>query len=724
MHDEPQKRFRKRGGAKKKKKNRELLPTTENERSAVPSSETANHASHYFSGFSAPTYDVKRLDEDIQNYLLKLQDELESLDPGAEIASSWHPSGSEDVPASILLARNALRELSSRVNEVARDNSGSRIMEALMSYAKDAEVLVGVLEAILDCGSSRFVDLATHRTGSHTVETVIHALRLTSSAENLPVFGRLGTTMTSWNDEELSEIMRNPSGSHVFRACLAALAGLPDDEPKEARLDDSDPGKIRSYIDMREIQVPGDWLQSVSSIGVNILESKTLSIEEMLWNPASCTALQALLSALAVANKPIAQRIGEKAMGVGFDRLAQDGCGSRFLERLILVLGHEAVKSCTEGRLAEYAHHPKANFCVQRILLSLKGRGQVMWAWDELESSISRLLGRGTAREGVVLALLRVTEAEGDDNCRRRASRAVIKAIGAVGSKTAQLSGILAMGSEGLWEKWRSMVKNVEKNAFGLQGKETDQLRAPSTTVSPRLLGTLMARCLIRFPGGAGQSARDSMATLSSNELLSLVADPVGSRLVEQWVAETSKERSSKNAIRVLKAIQEHGKTSIPAVARNAYGAMVLVKCISYLPTDQRKKAMDSLSSQFELLKKHRTGQIVIRKCRVEQYMRREDRWEREETARETRERLFVDIIEDDHNPDTLSGENFSRKRRDKHGHRRKQQSENSALGKTSKDRSADLAPVLGAIQAIAHSKPKEGGASRKKRKLMQTGDG
>lgn len=760
------KRFRKRGGAKKKKKrNDDILPSVDNQKSTLPDPQTTNHTSYYFSGFNAPSSYDRRLDGDIQNYLLKLQDELESLDPGAEIARSWHPRGSEEVPPSILLARNALKELSSHVNEVARDSSGSRVMEALMNYAKDVEVLVCVLEAILDCGPSRFIDLATHRTGSHTVETVVHALRTASPTEIVPVIGRLGTTMNSWNDEEMAELVRNPSGSHVFRTCLAALAGLPDDEPREARLDDSDSGKIRSYIDKREIQVPEDWLQSISSIGVSILESKELSIQQMLWDPPSCTALQALLSALAVADKSMAQQIGEKALVVGFDRLAQDGCGSRFLERLILVLGHEAVRSYTQGRLAEYAHHPKANFCLQRILLSLKGRGQVMSAWDELESSLPRLLGRGTAREGVVLALLRVTEVEGDENCRRRASRAVIKAIGAVGSNTAQLSGILAMGSQGMWERWRSAVKNIEKKEFGLQGKETDQLRAPNIGVSARLLGTLMARCLIRFRGGPGQAARDSMVTLSSSELLCLIADPVGSRLIEQWVADTSKERSSKNANRVLKAIQEQGETGIPAVAKNAYGAMVLVKCISYLPPGQRKKAMDSLSSQFELLKKHHTGQIVIRKCRVEQYMRRSAQWEHEETARETRERLFFDIIEDDYFSSSQSEDNASGKPHDEHQRRRQGKSENSRLGKTSNtlrqknheysvlpppssttanghndtterseekhvsslrsgNRSSDLAPVLGAIKAIARTKPKERSASRKKRKLVHTGDG
>ncbi|CAN8066814.1 unnamed protein product [Agarophyton chilense] len=601
---------------------------------------------NYFSGFTA--VHEPRLDNELESYLRKLQDELEALDPGAEIAANWQPGQAEDLPPSVLLAQNALQELSSRVSEVARDNYAARVVEALLRSIKDAEALATFLQAILDCGPSRVADMATHRCASHVIQTSINAFRHASGGDCHSVIENLGTTISSLADEAVLEVIRSPSGSHVFRTIIGTLSGLPDDEPREARLDDSNPGKVESYIEAYGKEVPEEWVRNVRSLGARLLESASLSIATLLWEPASCTALQALLSGLAVRDKSIVKQIGQRAIEVGFDRLIHDSCGSRFLERLILILGFDIVEPHAKGRLAEFAAHPRANFCLQRMLLGLKGRGQVMSAWDELETSLPELLGRGQAREGVILALLRITEVEGDENCRRRAARAVLRAVGATGKKTAHLAGFMALGSEIMWEKWRTAVSNLQRGELGLHGKDNDEFRVPYRFPSPQLLGTLMARCLMRFPGGPGQSARDSMAILTSLELLVLAGHPIGSRLIEQWIDDADLERSSKNAARMLKVTKEGGDSGIIALARNPYGAMVLIKCVRRLSGNERKKVMDKLASFCEVLKTHEFGQVVIRKCRVEQYIRRGLQWQREETGRETRERLFSEILNDD----------------------------------------------------------------------------
>ncbi|KAI0567785.1 Nucleolar protein [Gracilaria domingensis] len=742
MSSQTQKRFRKRGGAKKKKNIKERAEGTEKQ-PLKPVHRPISTPSRYFSGFT--TVQENRLDNDLQSYLGKLQDELETLDPGAEIATDWHPNESEDVPPSVLLARNALRELSSRASEVARDNYAARTVEALLRCAKDSEVLATFLHSILDCGPSSVASMAMHRCASHVLQTSIHVLCQFLDGKNDSAMAKLGATISSWTDEEISDVIQSPSGSHVFRATLAALAGLPEDEPREARLDDSSPSKIRNYIETHGKEVPEDWLQMARSIGMRLLESTSLSITDMLWQPAPCTALQALLSALAVRDKSVAKQIGQRVIESDFDRLIYDSCGSRFLERLILILGYDVVKVQAKGKLAEFALHPKANFCLQRMLLGLKGRGEVMSAWDELESSVPNLLGRGKTREGVVLALLRITEAEGDENCRRRATRTVIRAVGAVGRKTSQLAGFMAFGSEEMWEKWRSVVRDAHREDLGILGKDDDELRVPHHIPSPQLLGTLMARCLMRFPGGPGQSARDSMASLSSLELLALTGNPVGSRLVEQWIGDADIERCSKNAVRLLKAAKEGSDTGILALARNRYGAMILSRCTQHLSVDERKKVMDKLASALEALKAHEFGQVVVRKCRVEQYLRRGIQWEREETGRETRQRLFSEIINDsEDNIVSLKQAKTRKRKREKANdldasdgvlcdHAIQPLSNSSASNSEGCNRLADnsdqrgsesnssgLAPVLNAIESLARAQAsKRKGGKKKLRKLI-----
>lgn len=637
------KRFRKRGGAKKKKKpSIAALETTPHEASVHDGSQTM-----YISGFQeADTL----LDAELLSYLRKLEADLEQEDPGAEIALSWRGTDGEDVPPSVLLARNALLELAPRMNEIARDNSAGRMVETLAKCAQDPNVTSEVLSGLLACGPTRLASLATHHCASHVFETLLNVTNacVDESESAVLAISQLSKHVSLWSAEDVLEMIHSAAGSHVFRTCMAVLSGLPNDEPREAKLDDSQPQKVLTYMETMRNSVPEEWLNAVAHVATTLLGSVKCSFSDMVWDTFTCAAIQSLLSAVSLVDRALAKRIAEEGMKAGFDELVQNPCGCRFVERVILVVGSSAVKSSMSGRLTELSHHPKANFCVQRMLLRLKGRGAVMSAWDELEDAVPNMIGFGKAREGVVLSLLRITEAEGDENCRRRASRCIARASGAIGDNAKMLAGALVMGSLQMWGRWQKCVAEIGLSGMGLNGREADVLRIPKRLPAPSLLGTLMARCLLRFPGGPGQVIRDSIAAFTDEEMLALLGDPNGSRLIEQWMANEDPERAMKIAGKIIRIISgKDGAHRIPAVARNPYGAMVIVKCTSVLGGPQRRKLMDVLASDINNLRDHDSGQMVIRKCRVEQYMKRGDEWEREESAMATKQRLFADILGD-----------------------------------------------------------------------------
>lgn len=643
-----QKRFRKRGGAKKKKHPQNTAPPLS---SPIPSPPTTAPppSESYFSGFQdTSTF----LDPELQSYVVKLSAELISLDPDEAVASKFASSPTDDPPPSVLLARNALSQLNPHIYDLARDPNASRLLEALIRVVVDPGCVANTVKAVVNLGASQVASLITHSTGSFVLEKLLAAVVSDLSEEVEEAVFALSKCVTDWSREEIVTIMRSSSGSHVFRRIVALLAGLPVEEPREAKLDDSNGGRIVRYMYDMAREVYEEWKEAVVKIARRLMEDGDGDLSDFAWHTAPCTAVQALLSAVVISDKECAKSLAEKCLKGKVRDLMGHPCGGRLVERAVLCFGSEIVKDVYEGHLKDLVKDPRANFCAQRILLGLKGRGIVMSAWDELEEVVPELMKFGRAREGVVLSLLRVTEAEGDEICRRRASRCIARACGAVGENAKNLTPILMLGCEEMCRKWKGELEYMRREGLGLRGGTEDVLRVPGQhrgipTLS--LLGVLMARCIMRYKGGPGQSARDSLSAMGDVHLLALVGNRLGSRLVEQWIDAEEGGANRRSVSRILNiATKESGASGILGIARNPYGAQVLLKCTALASAKQRKMVMDVLASDVDKLKRIDCGQMLVRKLRVEQYMRRGDEWESQESTRETRERLFARILEDD----------------------------------------------------------------------------
>lgn len=271
-----------------------------------------------------------------------------------------------------------------------------------------------------------------------------------------------------------------------------------------------------------------------------------------------------------------------------------------------------------------------------------------MGVWDQLEDKIGDLLSFGRGREGVVLALMRVTEVEGDENCKKRASRCLARACGGVGENSKNLALILMLGSMEMCERWKTVVQGLGKEGLGMVGGGKDALRVPREVPSIGLLGGLIVRCVLRYSGGAGQAVRDCLAGLGDVHMLALMGCATGSRVLEQWIEVERQEGAGKKYVgKIVNMIcRMNGEGGVLGLARNSYGARVLLKCMAVAGAGQRKMVMDALAGNMKKLKEVDCGEMLLRKLRVEQYMKRGEEWEEMESARETRERLFRTILE------------------------------------------------------------------------------
>jgi hypothetical protein len=678
-----QRRFRQRGGAKKKKR-KALAASQPGQNEAQGESAVKQHAggAAYAASASVPDparheapsfqrneaqWQESQLDTELARYLYQLKDDLARLERESAFNGTWNaPNAADDgkdafdsdLPPLLLLARNGLVSLHANLHEVAMEPMGSRVLETLIRTVRsDAAVLSTTLSTLLTLGSRRVATLVEHRCGSHVMQSLVTAVAADVTAageghEGMAAMGALCKVLLEWTVSEVRSIMASSCGSHVFRAIVAGLAGIPAEEPKEAKLDDSaGSARIMTYIESGAFDVPQQWLDTVAALAQKILDADSGGeLQGMLWAPASSTAFQGLLAATARADRAVAKKLVEAAVNESsFLDVSYDTYGARFMERVVVCLGAAHVMPDLTGHFAEMASDSKANFVLQRVLLGLKGRGAVMSAWDELEASLPKFTGYGSVRDGVVLAMLRAAEVEGDEQARRRAARAIAKSVGAVGNDARHLAGVLITGSLDRWSRWRESVKEWSGRNMGMKSPsplpedDTSDVLHFGASPGTSLLGVLMARCLLRFPGGPGQVCRDSMANLQPHEVLALCSQPSGSRLIEQWASFDEEFGNGKVSSNIVSAALD--ANAIGAASRSPYAAQVLIKSIPKSAVSVRRRAMEALAGRASHLRDHRHGRQVIRKCRVDDFVRRGDDWSTVETARDTRQRMFEDIL-------------------------------------------------------------------------------
>eukprot|EP00177_Eucheuma_denticulatum_P003518 GFKZ01006360.1.p1 GENE.GFKZ01006360.1~~GFKZ01006360.1.p1 ORF type:complete len:753 (+),score=143.14 GFKZ01006360.1:234-2492(+) len=637
----PVKRFRKRGGAKKKKKNQIPAPDP------TPNPFEREPTSYDISGFRPSS----TVDPSLLSYLTELKRDLQALDPDESIAKAYASNPTDDEPPpSVLLSRNALAYLLPHIPTLLRDPSSTLLLESLLGVVADPILAARALDSVLSIGSSRVAQLITAGAASRVIERILTEMEAEQEVEEVrKTVNSLATCVAEWTGGDTEHVMWNSGGSHVFRRVVAFLGGVPVDEPREAKLDDTRNGKIVRYVDEMRRDVPEEWSKALVAVVKRLKEEVPEDkLKEMAWVVAPCAAMQGLISAVECWGAESARQLAEVMLKGRVRDLVRDRCGGRLVERVVLCCGVELVMDEIGGQLAELAADGRANFCVQRILLAVKGRGGVMSVWDQLEERVGDLLSFGRGREGVVLALMRVTEVEGDENCKKRASRCLARACGGAGENSKILALILMLGSVEMCERWRTAVQGLGKEGLGMIGGGRDALRVPREVPPIGLLGGLIVRCMLRYSGGAGQAVRDCLAGLADVHMLALMGSATGSRVLEQWIDVERQGKAGKKYVgKILNMIcKMNGGGGVLGVARNSYGAKVLLKCMGVAGAVQRKMVMDGLAKNIKKLEEVACGEMLLRKLRVEQYMKRGEEWEEIESARETRERLFKAILE------------------------------------------------------------------------------
>ncbi|CAL8466393.1 g5929 [Coccomyxa elongata] len=590
---------------------------------AVPSPSSAPQEA--FGGFH-------RLDEDTIKYFIEAKSHLDGLDDPEEQA---------------LLVGNVLEELSGKEVKVSSDPTCSRILESLIPSISE-EHMQPLLAALAK--GEEFCLLSSSPFGSRVAERLLERLgQLLDSAHDQDSAERLYEVLQSLTAvvvEHLWEFATDRNASHVARRLLCVIAGrdvTPAQRGGAAAADGAafiraakqGPGqaaglaaKMGAGGERERHRAMARHPELLTQIAGDLLTDKWSAgrLEELLFHAYACPWLQTLLSAADghgdVLEELVPRLLGAKPSqgaeaaedeerspleGISADRvqgLAQDPTSSHFLEVTMRVaperLLADVYQRFLRGSLARLAMHPYANFVVQAYLAALHGSQQVKAALRELRDALPEML-RGL-RSGVAAALLAAAGRTGNAAVQADAVRALASALSAL-----QSAGSAAEG-QGL----AASLLVHDSPAIKLGG--------PAGRARLSTLGCAMLATVLRLPKEASTDFAESVADLAPAQLVHVGGDGGGSRALEAFLDGDASAKLKKHVIRKLAG-------SYAKLAGSPGGSHVVQTCFRVGGVKDKEMVAGELAAAEQHISKSKFGQILLRRCGVEDFKRSADTW-------------------------------------------------------------------------------------------------
>jgi len=168
--------------------------------------------------------------------------------------------------------------------------------------------------------------------------------------------------------------------------------------------------------------------------------------------------------------------------------------------------------------------------------------------------------------------------------------------------------------------------------------KNRSQLEAASDDTSFNLHGSLILQAMLKF--NKPIKIVNSLLNMNIDELLQLLNDPKGSRILDAFLdSEYVGEKSREKLYKKLKGIWAD-------LAKNTHGSRCVDKVWEKTVSNNQKIIiMEELAAAGESLGSTKSGQFMYRKLDVPLFVRNKNNWIASQSKQETTRKLFADII-------------------------------------------------------------------------------
>ena len=511
--------------------------------------------------------------------------------------------------------QNVFTELDGYEYRLACSHDGSSLMEVFLLSATSFQLAV-----FFDRLTGKYEAMAGHRYASHVLETIFEAAGKSliagmngikdSSAEEQGLLPLDALVERAYEELKVSVISatHDSYGSHVWRSLLKLFASLPDIFGKctadlASSLLEMDEGEGQGFRDLAVNQQTAPFLQQLLQVLAKQSDSTHFNaiLSKMLYG----VDLESAHAQVEVSSS--------KAKSF-WKRLMEDDIGSHTAQAIIDLLSPTQIQglysNLIRGQAVGFLEHARANYPMQHLVAACNNVSQISIILDEVGPVLPELVSR--RRFGVMVKF----------------------AEWAVQNQTGHEQVLTAAFKAFHLEKTTEDRVLLFPAALRLQTKAGMNSSAP---LNPQ--GCALLCQFSRFPESHAKSLVDGLLRCSEKEILELSRHAAGSRVIEAFLV------GGAMSAKALKRLSRHFKGHLSQIAMDKYGSHVIEKLWKLSPLPAKNTMMEELAESKEKLESSPHGRLVIRNCRLDQFIRKREDWVKEEQTQTTKRNLFDEII-------------------------------------------------------------------------------
>lgn len=489
--------------------------------------------------------------------------------------------------------QNVFTEVDGMERRLAQHHDGSMMLEKFLNVATAFQTRV-FFERI----TGDMAKLSMHRYASHVMEALLkradHHLGVGATeggeGEGEEQLAPLPAMLQRLSEEigaAFDEVVFTSWGSHVYRGMVGVL----------------------------EKHRPAE----IGVIAENIALSESGFLHRMAFDQYGSPALQAILAAaqrlklgsLAQMLAAIFPADSEAECRAFVSKAAQSQTASHLLEVALAAFDSAAFlafySASIHPEFARMLSGTPANFVLQNAVTACHNEAQLKIVLGDLKPHLGQLVG--LKRAGMLVRL-----AQWSADHKRQAEKAVLAAV---------------------YEAFHAKSTTDKKGLFAKVARlQTDlDAAAPYAPLGCQLLSGIAAMA-------DNKPFVDGLLDLDAAELERLALHGQGSRVLEAFLA--SGQLSEKAVARLLKRLQGR----FAPIAADKCGSHVVEKLWQVARADLKPAIMSELAAAKRRLEETPHGRMVMRKCRVEDWERRQEGWVQEAAATERKRTYFADLLD------------------------------------------------------------------------------
>ncbi|ORX54716.1 ARM repeat-containing protein [Piromyces finnis] len=586
-------------------------------------------------------FDVNNWDNDVQAHYGRPSTDI--LQYFSNIEKMLSEQEFENEEEHEMFLNNIYKEIDGNELQLATDKECSRIMEKILRVSNDGQIRV-----FLNQLNEKYIELFTHRYGSHVCQTILvlgsdiiereikgESVVMTSEENQNPppTMQELVIKMCSILEDYWIHLISNQFGSHLLRVILMILSGqyitLESNEvrsKKSKQYNAKNNANFKTFEQTKKRQrlVPDTFKEILN----NILErlTKDMGVTELrvfCVNSIANPVLQYLVkiqheneNESIINNLFSTKEDGTIEKDTFVNDLLKHPVGSHLFEKVLKYssdkMFHQIFITYFHGNMIELCRNNISNFVVQHLLENVRSAQQLLIMIKEIIPEFEFFLFRG--RSGVIVKSI---EACGKFKVQQReVVNAISKAFHASDNRKIMIKLLLTL------KKYEDYQRD-NKAPFLIQG-------------------ALMIETLLSYEDGNNKFLIESLISLSHNEIKEWATDAIASRVIESFL------QSSQVILKAKRKILHMFDGNYGEIACNRYGSHLVDKCWAVSDLKMKESIAEELLESERELNSNFHGKFVLRNCKIESFKRNRQEWIEHENGLERKKQMFEELLNDD----------------------------------------------------------------------------